>query len=568
MSKKEQTSFDHARFLRQTFRLQREASKEFHYVLRRAKGAAADGQVDLAVRWCIHGATLAGLSNPGFFYSHEMEQLLSDIGRSRLTSADKALHVSGEFKRFLHVLTVAYESGGHTRAVSRWIDTCTRHAPGEQHSILLSTQNESPIPAWLTESVQKSGGEIIDLAMGLSLREKAAQMRFRSTEFDAIILHIHPNDPLPNIAFCDTSVPVLFFNHADHMFSLGTDVAKVIADVRPIGHDLSIRFRSPAARKIIVPLPLVTSGAASCAKAEARKKLGLPADALIALTVGEPYKFSPMYGYSFPALIQSLCAANPRVIIAAVGLSASAPFPELKRMTGGRFLPVGLIKDSDILDLYYCAADIYLDSYPCTSLTSVLDAALRGLPVQRFRNPYQPLMWCDDPGIDSVSCPATTQEEYVQGALEWLAIPDDKRSELGDQFRTAVSREHCGESWKCKWLDPAIQALNLPCDDEQHRARSEPPTGEFSYGGFGRAYWATDWPASMFVAEAILSTEHLPRSIRISGLLHSIKPLLLDTAGDGMLRKRVWMFARLLEPFLRRRILAAPRKLRSAISRS
>jgi len=226
MSVQQQMSSGLDRLQRQTLRLQRESSREFHYALQRAKQAAADNQAELALHWCRHGAKIAVVSNPGFFYSREMEQLLSDIARSRLPSVSSPLDASGGLKRFLHILTVAYERGGHTRAVSRWVDTCAQHAPSERHSVLLSMQDDLPIPAWLIDSVRKGRGEIVDLPPEMSWFERAAQMRSRSLEFDAIILHIHPDDPLPNIAFHDRPRPVMFFNHADHLFSLGRRTLK------------------------------------------------------------------------------------------------------------------------------------------------------------------------------------------------------------------------------------------------------------------------------------------------------------------------------------------------------
>ena len=571
MSTPKQTNPNLESLQRRTLRLQRESSREFHYALRRAKKAIADNQAELALHWCRHGAKIAVLSNPGFFCSPEMEQLLSNIGRSRLPSASSPSGTSGGLKRFLHILTVAYDRGGHTRAVSRWIDTCAQHAPSERHSVLLSMQDELPIPAWLVDSVRKGGGEIIELPPEMSWFERAAHMRSRSLEFDAIILHIHPDDPLPNIAFHDRPRPVMFFNHADHLFTLGTGLASVIADVRPVGHDLSLRFRSPDARKVMIPVPLpaplIDDGPSQSRKADARNSLGLPVDALIALTIGEPYKFTSIFGYSFPAVVQSICKGNSRARVIAIGISRSEPFPGLQRLTGGQFTPVGFVRDRNTLELYYRAADIYLDSFPCTSITSVLDAARHGLPVQRFCNPFQPLMWSDDPALDSVMRGVSTQDEFVAGALRWLQWSDQERTELGSRFRAAVLRDHSGASWKSKWLDPAIRALSLPHGDPGCVEPARPLPGDFSFLGLGRASWAQDWPPGMFVAGAILNTDHVPRSIRISAIMHSIKPLLFDAHGVGNPRQRFRMFAGLVEPFVQNRIFSALRKMRRNLNK-
>ncbi len=566
MNTQESTDPEYAKLLQQTLKLQREAAREFDYALRRAKEAVAGDRAELALYWCRYGATVAGLSNPGFFYSHEMEDLLEGIGRNYLSGENRPSPGTNTPKRFLHVLTTALERGGHTRAVARWIDICVQHAPSEHHSVLLSMQQELPIPAWLIESVRRGGGELIEVSPEKSLLERAAELRSSSFEYDAIILYIHTHDPLPNVAFYDRPKPVLFYNHADHMFSLGTGVASVIADIRPVGHEYSMRFRSPAARKVLIPLPLPEDAYAPADKAEARRRLGLPADKPVALTIGELYKLIPVAGYNFSAVVQSLCKANSQVLFIAVGISESEPFPELKALTKGRFIPAGIVKDPHLMETYYRAADIYLDSFPCTSLTAVLDAARHGLPVQRLCNPYQRLVWCDDPGLDSVMRGAYSQEEYIAGALAWLGWPAEKRAELGSRFRNAILQEHCGAAWKQKWLDPAIHALNLPGGDPRIDLHDAPPGKEFSFLGLGRASWTTDWPASMFIAGAILSAGDLPRPIRISGILRSIKPLLFDSSGDGMAGKRLLILLRLATPIKARDIYAALRKIVRSLS--
>jgi hypothetical protein len=554
--------------MRRAESLQHQAAKEFSRALKSAKRATASGKTELAVEWCRYAASAAWMANPGFFYCHEMEQLLAEIGRKYPKSPSVPRPPAETPLRFLHVMSTAYERGGHTRAVSRWIEICAQHAPSEHHSILISIQGDVPLPVWLRDSAERTGGELIKLPPSISWLQRATEIRSRSLEFDAIVLHHHPDDPLPNLAFYDQPRPVLFFNHADHVFSLGTDVAGVIADLRTVGHKFSVLYRSPAPRKVLLPLPLPDEEHTSWDKAEARKQLGLPADALIVLTIGEPYKFIPMPGCSFPEVVQSLCAKNSRLLVVAVGPSEFDPFPELKGLTGGRFMPAGFVKDRNILELYYFAADIYLDCIPWGSLTAVLDAAQRGLPVQRLANPYQSLLWVSDPALNSVVREASNPDELVAGVLEWLEWPEENRSELGSRFRTAVMRDHCGASWKFRWLDPVVGAMRVPREGQFATSQKAPDGEEDPFLALAGINWKTHWPASMLVAVCVLDTGGLPRRIRLSGLLHSIQPLLFDTAGDGMARKRLSIFTQLVgtvAPIVPNQIIAAVRRKFRAI---
>jgi hypothetical protein len=546
---------DHPDQLRRAAFLQPEAAREFRRALDRAKKAAAGSKPELAVEWCRYGATVAWLSNPGLFYCREMEQLLSEIGRRYLKPATQLPLAGGSPKRFLHVMTTAFQTGGHTRVVCRWIETCAQHSPSERHSVLISKQGDEPVPCWLTRSARRTEGELLQLPPMPSWLQTAAEIRTKSLEFDVIVLHTHPNDPLPNLAFCDQPRPVMFYNHADHMFTLGMDAAWIVADQRLAGHEVSSILRAESPRKVLLPIPLLDDPSLRWDKAEARRKLGLPVDAPIALTIGEPFKFSPALGCNFPEVVRCIWDGDPRVLVVAVGVSEVEPWSELKRSTGGRFQPVGHVVDPKILECYYSAADLYLDSLPCGSQTSVLDAARHALPVQRLNNSYQPLLWSDDLALDSVLTAASDQSNYVAGVLQWLQWPEEKRAELGCRLRAAVLQEHCGASWKTRWLDPAMSALSASCQGSVKSKRK----GLEGNKDFFQGLAGLEWPggaASMFVAAAILFAEEIPWRIRISGLLRSIKPLLLDTAHDDMPRVRFLMSKDLIKTVLPKPVVA------------
>lgn len=544
--------------------LQPQVAREFSRALHRAEKESARGNPELAVEWCSYAATLAWLVNPGFFYSHDVERLLAEIGRKHLDSMPLPARPVGRHQRFLHLMSAAYESGGHTRAVSRWIEICAQHTPSEHHSILISMQREDPIPAWLGTSAEKTGGHLIALPPGLSRLQAAAEIRRRAAEFDAVILHIHPNDPLPNIAFHDRPRPVLFFRHADHVFNLGLEVAQVFADLRPVGHAMSTRYCPSTAHKVMLPIPLLDDGNVLCRKTDAREKLGLPTDALIALTVGLPHRFTPANGASFFALVQSLCRANPRILIIAIGLTESDPFPGLSQSVEGHFMPIGVIYDRDRIDLYYRAADIFMDA-PGGSGTAMLDAARVGLPVLRLFNPNRCLLWSEDPGLDSVSRAAGNQEEFAATALEWLNGPEERRLDLGRRFRNAVLQDHCGASWKSNWLDPAVKALTLPAVTPSDSIPGSHHWEESDFPGLGVAALDVSWPSTMFVAGTINFDGSFPLPIRLSGVSLSIKPLLISGPAAGTMRQRLLVVKELIASFLPKFIRVAIRGIWRAL---
>lgn len=550
---------EHPADVRGTDLQQRQVIKEFYRGLHKGQKAAARRNPELAAWWCRYAATIAWRLDSGIFYCPEMEQLLAEIGREYLGQCPVPSPSAEPPQRFLHVMSEAYETGGHTRAVFRWIKICAQFAPSERHSILISMQHDTRLPAWLAQSAEETGGEFIVLPPGIPLLQAAAELRSRSFEADVVILHIHPNDPLPNIAFHDRPRPILFFRHADHVFNLGLSVAEVFADLRPVGQAMSMRFCPSTARKVMLPIPLVDDGYIPGGKAEARRRLGLPADAHIAITVGPPHRFAPKHGISFSALVEALCTANPRTLVIAIGLNESDQFPGLVKRVGGRFMPVGVVRDSELLDLYYRAADIYLDPIPGGSGTSALDVALHGLPVERLYNPYQCLMWNDDPGLESVARAATTLEEYVATALEWLDWPEEKRVDFGSRFRMVVLDDHCGASWRKKYLEPAIAALNAAGKQNANQESGGAEGFDFAFPGLGKPVLESDGFAGMWIAGAVDLIPYIPWPLKVSGLFHSIKPLLSSSAADSTIRQRLSIFRELIEICMPSRIHAARR---------
>lgn len=553
-------------FMRTAALLQRQSAKEFAHALNSAR-TAAKYKPELAIDWCRYGASVAWRVNPGFFYCHETEHLLAEIAAKHLDPLPSRSPRTRLPERFLHIMTAASRRGERTRAVSRWIDTCGQQSPSELHSILVSRQDDE-LPEWLSRSAWRTGGEFIQLPFEISWLRKAEEVRARAMEYDAVILHVHPNDPLPNLAFYEKPVRALFFNQADHVFSLGMSVVSVIADMRYSGNDISIRNRAPGPMKCLVPIPLIDNDPVPCDKDQARKRLGLPLGVPIALTLGEWYKYQPALGYNFPKTLSSICRRDPRVVVVAIGISRSdiERFPELCGLDEGRFRAVGFIQDPQILDLYYTAADIYLDSFPCGSGTSILDAARYSLPVQRLHNSYVPVLRSDDPALDSVLAGASDESEYVIGVLEWLRWPERKRAELGFRLRAAVLQEHCGASWKEKWLDPAVTALHA-----RRLAMTQEGNGDHSREADGLCALASlprdDRPTSMFVAGTIFEDSTFDYRIRLSCVWRSVKPLLFDTARDRMGPKRLKAFGQLAETLLPEPLAIVLRKLLHPVSK-
>lgn len=403
-----------------------------------------------AVSMIQDAANIACLRHPGFLCSPETEVLLTEIAaRSGSKVAMVPASLDGEIRRVLHVLTQAYEIGGHTRLVWRWIE----NDPGRRHSIVLTQQKLLSIPDKLRTAAIRSGGQLQTLDSRLNLIDKAFELQKLGCSFDAVVLHVHPFDVIPILAWASTvdRPPIIHVNHADHLFWLGASLCDVNVNIRLSGYRASIERRGiKADRNIILPIPLSDEETKRLPRAEAKFQLGLSAESQVALTIASSYKFNPVGQMDYVNLHRSLLDQFPNLQILVVGPSEKADYWRAASMiSGGRFRAVEAKSD---IDVYLAAADVYLDSTPFGSLTSLLEAGLAGVPCCSWRphpagSPASVLA-CDDISLEGLPVVFNDLHKYLDQVREYLTVPL-AASVSGSELRDAILKTHTGEAWQC-----------------------------------------------------------------------------------------------------------------------
>jgi hypothetical protein len=404
--------------------------RTFEFAARQAMKARTKGELEDSAEWCSVAASFARHSHPGFFVDDTIQKILQDIGHSIDVEANAS--ISSENRpngikslRILHVMTSALPIGGHTRAVSRWIQNSRETYPGQIHELVITNQGITEVPRWLMDAVRESGGECKIIRPGHSLVGVAEELRKYSQQgFDIIVSHVNPNDPVSAMAFSggNLKTPILLFNHADHVFSTATSVADVILDFRLSGKRITETRRGGKGRSMLLPIPLVDPmkeiGAISfqgrtARRREARERLGLSKDEPIALTIGGgSYKYKPALGYDFLRTASKILASVRSANVFAVGLPKDQGLTQSYPDLGERFHALGVVDDSHLRD-HLISADVFLEVFPFSSLTAMLEAGLYGLPMQRIRNERAPILSGDDVSLDPVVPVAASEEEYV-----------------------------------------------------------------------------------------------------------------------------------------------------------
>ena len=180
---------------------------------------------------CCKYATKAGI-----LYSKEIEEEFVKVGMSIPFTNHSEFTANSN----LHILTKCYDTGGHTRVCERWIEFSVKN---ETHSLMLVEQESESVPSTLKEAVESRGGKIYNL--GSDVVSKINNIRIIGSKYERIILHIHADDIITFVALAtnDFKRPVLFYNHLDHVFWLGTAISDMVVNLRSSSTDKSSRLR-------------------------------------------------------------------------------------------------------------------------------------------------------------------------------------------------------------------------------------------------------------------------------------------------------------------------------------
>lgn len=325
---------------------------------------------------CCKLATKAGL-----LYSKEIEQELIKVGQSIPFKS------SSQFAKnsHLHIMTQAFQTGGHTRVCERWIEFSRSN---EIHSILLTEQQNDPIPQSLEKVAHEKRGSIYNL--NSSPLVKIKEIREIASNYEKVILHIHADDQVTFIAFATSNFkrPVLFFNHLDHVFWLGTAISDLVINLRAKAVEQSIQYRS-VTKSIFLPLPIKTPSISSKKNITSlRSKLKVHQDARVVLTLASSEKYTPIQGYDFVQdFIEMLEKYKDLHLIAIGPMPNEKRWMDAKAITGNRMKAIGRIPHGKLPD-YLSLADFAIDSYPMPSFTALLDTASLGIPCITLATPF------------------------------------------------------------------------------------------------------------------------------------------------------------------------------------
>lgn len=411
------------------------------------------GDSESAAVYAEIAAQFAWFNHAGIFASPPLEQLLSSLGRT-LDGAPSGARVpsrrDGEAAdgrgglEVLHVVTQVYQTGGPTQCIAGWIEQDS----GCRHRVCITRQG----PLRLPDKIRRHAARGVDVARVDAwpggLLQRARRLRHLARRADVVVLHAHPYDVVPVIAFADElrRPPLVYVNHGDHVFWVGASVADVVMNMRDSGCALCVARRGIAAeRALVAPRPLALP-ARALSREEAKIQLGLAAHQVLVVTAADAPKYRPVAGPSLLEVVLPVFEACGNAVLLAAGPPAQGEWLRAARRTQGRVRALGRLPDVALL---HQAADVYLDSFPFSSLTSLLEAGSFGTPVMTYAAHAHDcaVLGADTPGIDAFMLrPATPAA--LRADLLRLIRDDALRATLGANVQAAIVATHRGDGWR------------------------------------------------------------------------------------------------------------------------
>lgn len=426
--------------------------KFFRTLIAQAKTLVEREKYDEAAVYAERAASFACGQPCGFFVSFELEQVLLKIGKQAIKSSNYQrqnlwVSQSNRPKNILHVCTSVMSIGGHSRMLWRWMQQDQESI----HSLALTKQESQEIPQILQDCVSKSYGKIYVLNQESdNIISKATKLREIAATADLVILHVYNQDVIPMIAFAnkEQSPPVVFVDYADHLFWLGVSISDVVVNLRESGMRLSQKRRGVEAQRNVLLPTIVDPTYRELSRAEAKQKLGIAEDTIVLLSIARSVKYSrAVNGMTYADAHIPILQKYQNACLLVVGANNPGDWSTAIEQTQGR---IKAIAETQNTAIYYQAADIYVDSFPFVSITSLLEAGSYGIPLVS-RYPYSSdaaeILGADMPGLTGNLIRVRNLEEYTD-VLSQLIEDETHRLALGEASKNKISQAHWPENWR------------------------------------------------------------------------------------------------------------------------
>jgi hypothetical protein len=345
----------------------------------------------------------------------------------------------------VYIASTLMEVGGHTRCLLNLIE----HLPNKTHTVILTRQRK-PLPEQVLRVFKANGVKCFILQSNKEIRLVASELQraIESIQPTRVFLFHHADDLIPVLALANTTdIQSIYYNHSDHVFSVGTRFFSNSLEFRMIGAQLSKQVRE--IKNIgIHPLP-VGKRSQIISKQKARQELDLPAGGYIVGTLTNPSKSKPLPGkQNMVDWMIDLASQFPKHFFLIVGLEQNQL---IDWISSGKQMPenlqaVGIQKEAE---LYYRAMDFFLEPFPVGSGLGIIEAARYGaIPIF---TPHD-VQLCSthevfDKEVQALLKFSDSLENSTHVLTQYFIQPEQNINEFSRKLKNIIEQKHAGDHW-------------------------------------------------------------------------------------------------------------------------
>jgi hypothetical protein len=433
-------------------------------------------------------------NHPGCFADARVENVGLEAGRSlpqydlqQLTGKNRdavqKFRAEKDLPKILFVATSVWEIGGHGRQLLHWI----KGVSSAKKLLVVTGQTGEHVWDETIRVCRDTCTEVVFLG-GISDLECAQILTSIQNISDVTICVTNPDDPATLLAFArDGGSPVVFSNHAHFWFGLGTSVADVcISNLSGFQeHAKTYRFGRQHIHAVIhrcLQLEIIQPEQKKLTAAE----LGLPEGMTILFSAGTKTKYLSTAHYDFFRTARKILDAIPDVFLIVAGIENPRRFPSLGPLLNHpRFRLYGY---RDLRPLYL-AADIFLESFPVSSLGAVRESVQHGGACPFFMYGREASLFSSRAIREFESCReyyTRTEEEYIHKLKDLVNDSKGKRSRIVDEIVNYMQHYYDG----IPNLEEELKGIKA---QETHRI-SRPVTTKWDDSEYSQILAEASWP--------------------------------------------------------------------------
>lgn len=323
-------------------------------------------------------------------YDKKIANIIEGLIKSKKLKFEN-IDISNLETKILVLNTEIYDNGGHTECVLRLIKTFYQEYDFYFYLTNIFKHFEKCAPI-KSAKIKKLVKEYFQSSMNLNFVEKIFELY--NYILDKKITTIYVNIHMQDVVGCAvlylvkkyTTINVIFFNHADHYYSLGTTFANKILTRCKNGKAIT-QYLKNNKKTLSVPFLINKEEINEKISNELIQNLGLPENSFVSLTGCTLNKL----GDDYFKLIKELLNSNPNfyhILVTEDNEEERNRIIRTYNFDKKRFL----IRDfTSYFDAYINFADIYIDSFPQGSALTFVDCMKLKTPVIVKKNIKEPI---------------------------------------------------------------------------------------------------------------------------------------------------------------------------------